>query len=55
MSFNGLIFDGCFSFKMEDLAFIWSRPKGLYKSCKCKGQFSLKNLKALEQMHWLNL
>ena len=48
-----VLLDGCFSFKMEDL--IWSCPDGLYKSYKHREQFSLKNLTALEQMHWLNL
>ena len=42
-------------FKTENLVFIWSCPEALYKSCKYRGQFSLKNLKALEQMHLLNL
>ena len=50
-----LLLDRCFSFKTEDLVFIWSCPEGLYKSCKFGGQISLKNSKALEQMHWLNL
>ena len=50
-----LLLDGCFSFKMEDVVFIWSCPDGLYKSYKYRGKFSLKNLKVLEQMHSLKL
>ena len=50
-----VLLDGSFSFKTEDLVFIWSCPDVLYKSYKYRGQFSLKNLKALEQMHWLNI
>ena len=50
-----VLLDGCSSFKTEDLVLIWFLPDGLYKSYKYRGQFSLKNLKALEQMYWLNL
>ena len=38
-----MLLDGCFSFKMEDLVFIWFCPDGLYKSYKYREQFSLKN------------
>ena len=44
----------CIQF-LSGLVFIWSCPDGLDKSCKYRGQLSLKNLKVLEQMHWLNL
>ena len=50
-----VLLDGCFSFKTEDLIFSWYYPNGLCKSYKYRRQFSLKNLKTLEQMHWLNL
>ena len=44
---------GGFSFKTEDLVFAWFCY--LYISWKCRGQVSLKNLKALEQRYRLNL
>ena len=46
---------GCFTFKTENLAFAWFWPNCLYISWKNRGQVSLKNLKALEQRHWLNI
>ena len=50
-----VLVDWWFGFKMDDLAFIWSCPGGLYKSYKYRGKFSLKRLKALEKMHSLKL
>ena len=46
---------GCFTFKIEDLVFAWFWPDCLYISWKNRGQASLKNLKALEQRHLLNI
>ena len=46
---------GCFSSKMEDIAFAWFWPYCLYILWQYKKLKRLKNLKALEQRYWLNL
>ena len=39
--------DGCFSFKTQDLVYIWSCPDGLHKSYKYRGQFPLQKFKSI--------
>ena len=38
-----VLLDGCFSFKTEDLVFIWSCPDDLHKSYKYRGQYMLQS------------